>query len=457
MIMKSIKIYRKFLILSLVSILIVSVAAGAIPVDEKTVDLNIKAAYNDDNIHFLFEFNSADASYPGIYHDYYRYENGSWVVDGYNEDRMTMLLGGHQVENFDTLGCFLTCHDDVRFMPDAPSSEQVAASDYLGGVLGVSDVRKYIPESRDHPISWDNVVSQEELDQLRQEGTFLDLLHWRAHRSNPIGYSDSQNVLEYRKSDTGQSPYYTNWDAEGNHPAYMFDPQITGSSSLSWDDINDRKLTITDYYYIAEEFAISFDPEHDWQEGDTIPRRMLRVPSESRGQITADGTWNDGMWTVELIRKLDTGYTGEDISLAEGGMYYISPALHIGDTAGRDHYVTWGHSLGIGVGADVQAVRFEGQSPNWDDVPERTITMFYPSVMSYDLLLDNDLHGVGAACTEAGSPVPHGAERMGDFAFELENGPIQDIEDTEREAPGFGIVFAISGMLFVFFLVGKRK
>ena len=446
---------------AILTVFTICAAADEVPVDRETIDLNIKAAYNDENIHFLFEFDSAQMQYPGIYHDYYRFEDGEWVTDGYSEDRMTMLLGGHQVNKFDTFGCFVTCHDDVRFMPDSPSAEEVGAHEYLGGVLGVSDVRKYIPETRGEPISWDNIVSQEELDQLREDGVFLDLIHWRAHRGNPVGYSDSQHVLEFRQSDTGQSPYYTNWDDENDRPAYMFDPEVTGFVALDWEDVRDRNLGMDDYYYLTEEFAVSFDPEYEWQEGDTIPRRIITVPTESRGQITADGTWSEGTWTVELVRKLDTGYQLEDIALSEGEVYYISPAVHIGDTSGRDHYVTWGHALGIGTEADVEAVTFTGQSPDWNEVPGTNITLFYPSMVSYDFLLDEESHTTGgAACTRAGgTSSPHSPERMGEFGLEFERSLTEpvDPEPEPEPVPGFGVLLAFSGLVAAVYLFTRSK
>ncbi|MCS3923735.1 ethylbenzene dehydrogenase-related protein [Methanosalsum natronophilum] len=454
----------KLLLVTMVLMLLTSLAAAEVPVEEPTVDLTIKAAYDNENIYFLFEFESEDMAYPGIFHDYYRYENGEWVRDGYSEDRMTMLMGDHHVNSFDTLGCYVACHDDFRFMPDAPSSDEVSDHEYFGGVLGASDIRKYIPESRGEEVTWDNVVSQEELDQLREENVFLDLIHWRAHRSNPIGYSDSQYVLEYRHSDTGQSPYYTNWDDENEQPAYMFNSDITGFAALSWSSIENKEIGINDYYYLSEDIAVPFDPEHEWEDGDTIPRRILTEPTESRGQITADGTWEDGLWTVELVRKLDTGYALEDVKFEEGEIYYIAPAVHIGDTSGRDHYVTWGYSLGIGTEADIEAVSFTG-TPDWNEVPSTTITLFYPSVVSYDFLLDEESHTLGgAACTRAGgTSSPHSPEVMGQFGLDLERSFTEPVDvepepEPEPESiPGFGVLFALFGLVATTIYLYKRS
>jgi PGF-CTERM protein len=446
------------LIFSVTLIFFSITAVGEAPVGKENVDLDIKSAYNDEYIHFLFEFNSSSMEYPGIYHDYYRYEDGEWVTDGYSEDRVAMLLGDHSVNSFDAYGCFVVCHNDVRFMPDSPPSEEVSNHEYLGGVLSVSDVRKYIPETRSEPSGWDNIVSEDEIDQLRQDGVFLDLFHWRAHRSNPVGYSDSEHVLEYRHSDTGQSPYYTNWDDEGNHPTYMFNSDITGFVALNGEDVRDRNIGIDDYYYLTEDLAVSFDSEYEWQDGDTIPRQIVRVPTESRGQINANGTWSEGTWTVELVRKLDTGYPLEDVALFEGNVYYISPAVHIGDASGRDHYVTWGHSLGIGTAADIEAVKFTGQSPDWNEIPGTSIKLFYPSVISYEFLLNEEYHSAGgAACVRAGGTPPHSPEQMGGFALNLETDEPISPDPTPEQTPGFGILLAVAGLIAAMYLIARLK
>ncbi len=435
------------LFITILSAFAISATAEEMPVGKETTDITIKSAYNDTSIHFLFEFNSADMQYPGIYHDYSIYENGEWVLfNEYNEDRITMLVGGHQVNHFDTLGCFVACHADMRYMPDSPSSAEVRDHPYFNDTLRTSNVQKYISQSRNEPVSWDNVKTQSEFLELRENGTFLDFFHWRAHRSNPIGYSDSQNVLSYRHNDPGNGPFYNNWNATSQSPLYMFNTTITGFEALEWEDLRDRKLGMSDYYYMAEDFIVPFDPDHDWQDGDTIPRLILREPTESRGQITANGTWSDGTWTVELTRKLDTGYHLEDVVFQEGGVYYISPAVHVGDTSGRDHYVTWGHSLGIGneTAADIVAVRFGGHYPQWHTIQETAIELFYPSVMSYDFLLDANSHTAsGVECTLAGNiRPPHSALRMGQFAFALERSltavPPAAPERGTRRGSGFG-------------------
>lgn len=352
--------------------------AAPVAARSPTHEVQVKAAYNDTDMFFQFQW----ASDRGVYHDYYVYKDGKWERMGgawpYTdpekvsyEDRLTFNIDDGQVAGFPKYGCFVTCHDDMRYMPESPADE------------GDLEITKYI------------------LD----DGKRLDLWHWRAHRSNPIGYSDDQWVTNKdmtkeedrggRKGDEGQGPYTTNWDSEKEQPKFMFDASKTGFAAFKWDD-----LTTTDYYYLSEDIAVPFDPDLPWEEGDTIPRRLLRVPTESRGDITAKGVWEDGMWTVELTRKLDSGHPDDDVILVDGQTYFMGIALHKDNTGNRHHYVSFPQSLGLGVDADITAVKFTGDSPDWASVSGHTVTVFLPGQTSWEFV-NSDQHP-GQAVVQGG-------------------------------------------------------
>jgi hypothetical protein len=68
------------------------------------------------------------------------------------------------------------------------------------------------------------------------------------------------------------------------------------------------------------------------------------------------GVWQDGVWTVEFTRKLDTGHPEDDKILKEGGVYTIGLAVHDDNVTTRFHHVGFPLGLGIGVKADITAV-----------------------------------------------------------------------------------------------------
>ncbi len=396
----------------------------AIPAQLQT-ELNVKVAYNDTRVFFLFAW---PAEVGSIYHDYIHFEGGKWVktkgsVPGIHpqklyEDRVSFLLDDGSVRYFDGAGGFVTVHEEMRFLSSQASKEEVQKHPYLGKKRKKSDVRKYVPETR-KSNDWRDVIRERDLEALRRSGVFLDLWMWRSHRSNPIGYADDLWVMDYRNSDQGKSPYTDNWDAENKRPKFMYDSSKVGFSSLRWDDVINHKLTQKDLYYLSSEFAVPFDPNREWKEGDTIPRRLLRIPQGSRADITGSGTWQDGKWRVLMKRLLDTGHS-DDKALRDRRRYTIAFAVHKNYTGSRWHHVSLPYKLGMGVEADIVAHKFEGSEPPLDRVPWTRVSMFYPGQITWEFLVSRGHAGAtglrqGQSCGDCHSP-----DLLGQYAVEHE-------------------------------------
>ena len=390
--------------------------------DELLMDLDIQAAYDDDDIVMRFSW-PTDA--PSLYHDYFVYEGGEWVryggeADGsafpLNEDRVHFLLDDGSVDGFEHYGGFMTVFSFTRMMSpeDVDEDESEAA-------IGQDDLRKMLPGSMEDHTDWRTLRDEDELADLRQAGYFLDLWHWRSHRANPIGWSDDQFVLDRRRSDDGEGAASTNFDDDLEQPEWMFDPDLTGQYAMSWDRIQSLDYTLDDPYYLSEFNSVPFDPDHDWQDGDTIPRRFLTEPEGSRAAIFSQATIDNGRWTVELRRALDTGSPEDDKILEEFGRYDLAPAVHAGATAGRWHYVGMPVTLGLGRDADVEAMRFSGDGPDWDAIEPTTVELFYPGVIAWDYLANRQTHaGAGAIDANASFYAAHDEEKMGFYALESE-------------------------------------
>lgn len=147
-------------------------------------------------------------------------------------------------------------------------------------------------------------------------------------------------VAAARLSDAGRAPFATNWDAANRRPRLMLDPaKAGGRPALRWDDVVQRRIGQNDVYALIEDQAVPFDANHVWQEGDTIPRRILRPPQASRGDIRVAGNarWADGRWDVTLRRRMDTGHPEDDEIMRDGGVYQVAFAIHREATGGRWH------------------------------------------------------------------------------------------------------------------------
>ena len=396
--------------------------------DEHTMPLQVKAAYNGREMFFRYRWPTQQ---PHIYHDMLRFEDGKWVrhggsvtgpqPQGIYEDRVTMLVDDGGVPEFGRYGGYVTIGDRMRFFTDEALKKEVAAHPYLGVKKRQGEVGKHLPATRSDINDWSSVVSEEELKRLRTAGYFLDLWHWRAHRSNPVDKSDDQFVAEARYGDSGKGPFFTNWDKGTKQPKLMFDPEKTGRTSLAWGDLTGRKLGFDDLYYLREDQAVAFDPELEWKEGDTIPRRVLRAGEGSRADISVDGKgrWRDGFWDVTLVRAMDTGHPLEDKAMVDKGVYTVAFAVHRGATGSRWHYVSLAFSLGLDREAEITAARFDGDVPDWEQ-PWSDVTLFYPGQVSWPLL--NSSRHAGAEFIKAEVPVKfrHSEHQLAHYGVEAE-------------------------------------
>lgn len=372
-------------------------AALAAAPAELAFEVDVKAAYNGEDFFWLASW---PAETPSILHDVSVFRDGQWVrvnsggVVG-AEDRFTIMVDQGNVAGFANLGCYAACHAPVRSLDTAVGGDELADHPAYGAI-GRNDVRKYIAESRFGDAwwetSWDAVKPPEMLDDLRDQGVFLDLWHWRAARSGSMGFADNQYVLEHRINDAGSGPNTSNVDADTGLPIRMFDPAKVGFTALRFDDI--PNLTTADVYNLTTENSIPFDPDYAWQEGDVIPRLMIREPSGSRGSIRSDGQWADGRWTVELQRAMDPGGPRDDISLAIGRTYTVAFGVFRDFSGTRFHHISYPQKLGVGTpGAQLTAVGFLADRPDWDSIPWTTIPVYFPAQVTMDWLLGEDHPG----------------------------------------------------------------
>ena len=384
------------------------------PTDELQQTLRVGAVYNDEEFQLRYEFGVDE---PSWYHQYWRYEDGDWVRYGSGspgpdehhlyEDRISMMLDDGGVDGFDRYGGWMLIHEGMRTLTSAVGDDEVSAHQKLGREMGRSDVRKYLPATRTgepDEVSWDRLRPDDELDELRAAGYFLDLWQWRAHRSHPVGHADNTLVAHYRLSAEGRSMYTDNWDEQARQPAYMFDPDKVGKVALDWDRLIAREYGQDDPYFLSEDNSVAFDPDHDWQEGDVLPQRFLRRPDGSRGAIRAEGSYSEGAWRVRLTRSLEAPDPGDSKKLADGETYHVAFAVHSGGVGARWHRVSLPLTLGLGIEqADLTAVRVNGDLDE-AEVEWHEVGLIYPGQVTWQWL--NSDHP-GAALVRAGELSVH--------------------------------------------------
>lgn len=371
------------------------------------VDLKVKAAYDATDIYFWLQWESEE---PGVYHNVLKFDGktGKWEgfggakpdkSPGLYEDRLTFMIGhkkgspGYVTAHADTkvgfqeVGCFLTCHNSMRKMPyDASGNvkaiqqvfpKEIEITKYLlvtrkSGQAGDPKELKGITEAEGQ---WALVRSDTELKGLRESQKFLDMWMWRAARSGPIGYADDFIVFVSRAGDKGKGP----WERqrakdlnEAKEHTRMYNPQVVSSGRLAGgtyaikggaDPLDALKRQETISFMTSEkDYVIPYDPKvYKPQDGDILFDRILRKPTESRGDIQAFGLFHKepgeayGTWTLILKRRLNTGNPGDDIALKDGEVYPIAFAIHDDHVSNRRHHVSLEHTIGLGVPADIVA------------------------------------------------------------------------------------------------------
>ena len=335
-----------------------------------TIKLTMQAAYDSQNLYLKIFWPAKEA---GAFHEYVVYQDGKWVPYASNrnndavaagklkvsyEDRFTIMLGdGKGVPAFNNQGCWVTCHNDMRYMPNEAKKVDVEAHPILGkSGMKKNDIRKYLPESRTAmgPTGgWDKIKSRQETDALKAKGVFLELWQWRAFRSNPVSAADDGFLLEYRAFDKGKNPWFNNWDGAKSQPLFMFDPAKNGGrAGLTAAEFRNPKAPL-----LTPKNRAPYDPNYKWKNGALMTKQGLQAPEGSAADNPVVGTFANGGWNLLWTRKLNTG-NKDDIVLKPGETYPIGLAVHDDNVTARFHHVSFPLKLSLGKkDGDINAVQ----------------------------------------------------------------------------------------------------
>lgn len=242
--------------------------------------VNLQAVYDDQNFAVRLEW--ADTTESNM--------NKAWTWDGTQftrskdlGDRMGLLFAMENNPEFASKGCATACHN----------AEPDPAKWWMG--------------SEDAAVHY-------------------DLWQWTAASTNPIGQAQDEviNVLEDPADvesathgdvlESGGSLSNVNEAKDG--PAYMNGTDVGASFIITGEQvpIDTSKLA----------------------SGALIPTSVLAPWVGSRGDVQAQGTWQDGKWVVVLMRALDTGHD-DDLAMTPPKPYPFGVAVF-------DHIDLEGHT-----------------------------------------------------------------------------------------------------------------
>lgn len=173
-----------------------------IPGKRGAIDVALQATHDDENLYLRLQWQDAGHTpVPFV-------EGGK--MDPENQIKVAMMIAGKGIERVEQAGCWATCHNDNRFMPDAPDAAALATAGDVATRLGVMDgplggVTKYLAESRtdielkgkNRPLGgWDLLEDESKIAEYLETGSFMDLL-----RVGSGGHVDNGHLLERRAED----------------------------------------------------------------------------------------------------------------------------------------------------------------------------------------------------------------------------------------------------------------
>jgi hypothetical protein len=231
------------------------VMTGAGTVEGKAIEIKTKSVHTKDDISFLFEWPDKDKS---MNKNSWKFTGGKWVKQKGDEDRLGVVWEVNRIDKFATKGCAILCHNESKNEKD-----------------------------------WFYAVSSSKEK--------ADLWHWKAVRSNPVGYTEDGFVTlnptkepeKGRKRDAGsETKAKSNRTKDKSGPKYMQDPS--------------KSPSIPGSLLVAH--AIEIKDSSTFKEGDVIPGYMLNpVWKASFADLKTKGVWKNGKWTVMMSRPLKTG------------------------------------------------------------------------------------------------------------------------------------------------------
>lgn len=290
-------------------------------------NVTLKAAYNDSNIYIYLKWADPTKT-ESVMKGWWNFDGKKWSKSG-DEDRLGILWPITESKGFASVGCMSLCHvapknpEDITFLMHAASGEK------------------------------------------------FDEWHWKAARTNIVGYADDSWMDNATKdpsqpkwdeaahhSDLGEATYTSNEGGPNSGPKYVFNGrasfdrsgrflaqsdavEITGNA-VAGKAVHDEQCitchagpTTLENRKVAQfmpaselkEFLEAGGPNHQGPalqpedasnvmaylqtKPEGIPGYLLKNPSASRADVKASGKYNDGSWQLVLKRTPQTKNDGD--------------------------------------------------------------------------------------------------------------------------------------------------
>jgi hypothetical protein len=230
-------------------------------------EVSLKAVYTATDVYFLAQWR--DPTQSTQREPWKKQADGTWVElidpadkggdnNKYYEDKFAMLWNIN-IAGFEAAGCMVACH---------------------AGEAGKPYGNKYTANA----------------------GELGDIWHWKGVRMGPVGQIDDQ-YLDNTRYDKDKTP----------NAGRKSDPK-TGAGGYVENVSDDKKgpkfaakgNKAAPPYWILDQEKEAIDTSK-YKAGQEVPGIIISPFAGDRGDISARANWSNGVWTLEISRKLKTG------------------------------------------------------------------------------------------------------------------------------------------------------
>jgi cytochrome c-type protein NapC len=292
-----------------------------IPGKRGSIPVNVQAAHDGANLFLRFEWEDTG-------HTPVPFVDGG-KMDPANPMKLALMLGTDDVEFADRAGCWQTCHQDARSMPDTPDAGVMAASATANALDLKEGVTKYLKESRTgievqgrrgkKRGGWDKLKNGDAVATALQANQFMDLLRYQSGTDT----TEDGYILDQRYMQGGQG-FQVNARKEGDNWVVELKRKLTsdqaGDISLEAGKLYNFGFAIHDdysnarFHHVSLGYKLGLDNEA--AEVNAVQREASAVataPANSAAPAAqaAAGSTIDVDWSKSGSRDITLFYPGE--------------------------------------------------------------------------------------------------------------------------------------------------
>ena len=178
-----------------------------IPGKRGSIPVTVEATHDAEYLYMQFSWPEGEhAPVPFV-------EGGKMDPD--NPMKLALMFATNEIEYADRSGCWQTCHEDLRSMPDTPDQAAIDASGLADRLDLSKGVTKYIKESRSKIEvkgrrgkkrgGWDKLKATEELRAEIDAGHYMDIIRYKSGK----GEVEDGRILEQRDMQGGEGALFS--------------------------------------------------------------------------------------------------------------------------------------------------------------------------------------------------------------------------------------------------------